>query len=97
MKVTLNELDTFISIVDTGSISQAAEYLDVTVSAVSRSLARLEKKLDTALFRRTTRRLELTQEGEMYLARIRGVLNDLEAAEDMLIKNIFQAYFQDQI
>ncbi|WP_201544920.1 LysR family transcriptional regulator [Psychrobacter sp. H7-1] len=87
MKVTLNELDTFISIVDTGSISQAAEYLDVTVSAVSRSLARLEKKLDTALFRRTTRRLALTQEGEMYLARIRGVLNDLEAAEDMLIKN----------
>lgn len=87
MKVTINELDTFISIVDEGTISQAAEHLNVTVSAVSRTLARLEKKLNTALFRRTTRRLELTQEGEKYLARVRSILKDLEAAEDMLIKN----------
>lgn len=87
MKVTINELVTFISIVDEGTISQAAEHLDVTVSAVSRALSRLEKKLNTALFRRTTRRLELTQEGEKYLARVRSILNDLEAAEDMLIRS----------
>jgi DNA-binding transcriptional LysR family regulator len=59
----------------------------VTVSAVSRALSRLEKKLNTALFRRTTRRLELTQEGEKYLVRVRSILKDLEAAENMLIKN----------
>lgn len=87
MKVTINELDTFISIVDEGTISQAAEHLNVTVSAVSRALSRLEKKLNTALFRRTTRRLELTQEGEKYLVRVRSILKDLEAAENMLIKN----------
>ena len=87
MKVTINELVTFISIVDEGTISQAAEQLDVTVSAVSRALSRLEKKLNTALFRRTTRRLELTQEGEKYLVRVRSILEELEAAENMLIMN----------
>ena len=87
MKVTINELDTFVSIVDEGTISQAAEHLGVTVSAVSRALSRLEKKLNTALFRRTTRRLELTQEGEKYLARVRSILSDLEEAEDMMVKN----------
>ena len=87
MKVTINELVTFISIVDEGTISQAAEHLDVTVSAVSRALSRLEKKLNTALFRRTTRRLELTQEGEKYLMRVRSILEELEAAENMLIMN----------
>ncbi|MGO2505834.1 MAG: LysR substrate-binding domain-containing protein [Psychrobacter alimentarius] len=87
MKVTINELVTFISIVDEGTISQAAEHLDVTVSAVSRALSRLEKKLNTALFRRTTRRLELTQEGEKYLVRVRSILEELEAAENMLIRN----------
>lgn len=87
MKVTINELDTFVSIVDAGSISQAAEQLGVTVSAVSRALSRLEKKLNTALFRRTTRRLELTQEGEKYLTRVRSILSDLEDAGDMMVKN----------
>lgn len=87
MKVTINELDTFVSIVDEGTISQAAEHLGVTVSAVSRALSRLEKKLNTALFRRTTRRLELTQEGEKYLARVRSILSDLEEAEDMMVRN----------
>ena len=87
MKVTINELDTFVSIVDEGTISQAAEHLGVTVSAVSRALSRLEKKLNTALFRRTTRRLELTQEGEKYLERVRSILSDLEDAGDMMVKN----------
>lgn len=87
MKVTINELDTFVSIVDEGTISQAAEHLGVTVSAVSRALSRLEKKLNTSLFRRTTRCLELTQEGEKYLERVRSILSDLEDAGDMMVKN----------
>ena len=50
--------------IDCGSITAAAEKLQQTVSGVSRALTRLEKKLDTALVRRTTRRLQLTEEGE---------------------------------
>ena len=43
MKVTINELYTFINIVDKGTISLASEELEITVSAASRSLSRLEK------------------------------------------------------
>ncbi|WP_299010481.1 LysR family transcriptional regulator [uncultured Shewanella sp.] len=86
MKVTISELYTFISIVDKGTISQASEHLNITVSAASRSLSKLEKKLNTALFRRNTRRLELTLEGEKYLSRVRDILYDLEAAEEMLVQ-----------
>lgn len=86
MKVTIKELYTFISIVDKGTISLASEDLEITVSAASRSLSRLEKKLNTALFRRNTRRLELTLEGEKYLSRVRDILHDLEAAEEMLVQ-----------
>lgn len=85
MKVTISELYTFISIVDQGTISQAAEHLEITVSAASRALSRLESKLNTALFRRNTRRLELTEEGAKYLSKVRLILDDLEAAEDMLL------------
>ncbi|MGX9460945.1 LysR substrate-binding domain-containing protein [Shewanella sp. A14] len=85
MKVTISELYTFISIVDQGTISQASEHLNITVSAASRALSRLESKLNTTLFRRNTRRLELTEEGNKYLSRVRVILHDLEAAEDMLL------------
>ncbi|NMR95553.1 LysR family transcriptional regulator, partial [Vibrio parahaemolyticus] len=44
MKATLDEMRTFMAVVDTGSISSAAELLSMTVSAVSRSVSRLEAK-----------------------------------------------------
>jgi len=56
MKTSLDELQTFATVVDTGSITAAAEQLGQTVSGISRSLSRLEGKLDTTLLRRTTRR-----------------------------------------
>ncbi|RZJ53330.1 MAG: LysR family transcriptional regulator, partial [Acidovorax sp.] len=64
MKTTLEELQAFVAVVDGGSITAAADRLDQTVSGISRALARLEKKLDTTLLRRTTRRTELTEEGQ---------------------------------
>ncbi|MDW7602930.1 LysR family transcriptional regulator, partial [Stenotrophomonas maltophilia] len=63
MKTTLDELKAFVAVVDGGSITAAAEALELTISATSRTLARLEDKLQTTLLRRTTRRLELTEEG----------------------------------
>ncbi|MGY8524624.1 LysR substrate-binding domain-containing protein [Paracidovorax citrulli] len=82
MKTTLDEMQAFLAVVDSGSLSQAAERLDMTVSAVSRALARLEEKLHTTLLRRTTRRLELTEEGEAYLERARAIVASVEAAEE---------------
>lgn len=82
MKTTLEELLAFRAVVDTGSITAAAEQLVQTVSGISRALSRLEKKLGTTLLRRTTRRLELTEEGQAFLARTRAILDAMDAAEE---------------
>ena len=82
MKTTLDELQAFVSVIDTGSITAAAEQLAQTVSGVSRTLRRLEDKLGTTLLRRTTRRLALTEEGSLFLLRARAVLDAVESAED---------------
>ncbi len=84
MKTTLDELQTLVAVVDGGSITAAAERLGQTVSAVSRSLARLEDKLQTSLLSRTTRRLALTEEGQVLLSRARKILDSVEEAEDQL-------------
>ena len=85
MKATLDEMNVFVSVVDTGSVSAAAELLSLTTSATSRALARLESKLNTTLLNRTTRRIELTAEGQLYLDRVRKILASVDEAEDMLV------------
>jgi len=85
MQSTLEELLAFRTVVDTGSITAAALQLDQTTSGISRSLSRLEKKLATTLLRRTTRKLELTEEGARFLAQARAVLEALDAAEEALV------------
>lgn len=82
MKATLEELQALVAVADSGSITAAAERLELTVSAASRALARLEQKLDTTLVRRTTRRIALTEEGKVFLARARSILGALDAAEE---------------
>lgn len=85
MKITLDELQAFAAVVDTGSITAAAQQLDLTVSAASRTLARLEEKLKTTLLRRTTRRLELTEEGRAFLQDARAIIESVESAEEQML------------
>ncbi|WP_105133455.1 LysR family transcriptional regulator [Burkholderia sp. BE12] len=85
MKITLDELQAFAAVVDTGSITAAAQQLDLTVSATSRTLARLEEKLKTTLLRRTTRRLELTEEGRAFLQNARAIIESVENAEEQML------------
>ncbi|WP_396331890.1 LysR substrate-binding domain-containing protein [Burkholderia anthina] len=85
MKITLDELQAFAAVVDTGSITAAAQQLDLTVSASSRTLARLEEKLKTTLLRRTTRRLELTEEGRAFLQNARAIIESVENAEEQML------------
>jgi len=66
---------------DAGSFSGAAERLGQTPSGVSRTIARLEKHLGMTLLHRTTRRLQLTDEGAWLLERARAILADLEHTE----------------
>ncbi len=84
MKTTLEELQAFVAVVDGGSITAAADQLGQTVSGTSRALARLEKKLDTTLLRRTTRRTELTEEGQAFLQRTRAILASIDDAEESM-------------
>jgi DNA-binding transcriptional LysR family regulator len=84
MNITLDEIQNFIAVVDTGSITKAAQQLDQTVSAASRTLGRLEEKLQTTLLRRTTRRIELTDEGEAFLERARDIVAAVENAEEQM-------------
>lgn len=85
MKTTTDELLTFITIVDSGSITTAADRLNQTTSGVSRTLSRLEKKLDTTLLMRTTRKIQLTEEGEKFLEHARAIVNMIDEAEESMM------------
>lgn len=84
MKITLEELQAFLAVVDSGSITAAAQQLGLTVSAASRSLGRLEEKLQTTLLHRTTRRIELTDEGRSFVGRARDIIDAVENAEESM-------------
>ena len=78
------DLEAFLAVVDSGSFSAAAELLDQQVAKVSRAIARLEKTNNCTLMARTTRRLELTEEGKLLLTYAREGLNTLEKGEEHL-------------
>jgi len=84
MNITLDEIQNFIAVVDSGSITSAAQQMDQTVSAASRTLARLEQKLKTTLLTRTTRRIELTDEGEVFLVKAREIVASVEGVEEQM-------------
>ncbi|WP_321876247.1 LysR substrate-binding domain-containing protein [Paraburkholderia bannensis] len=87
MKTSTDELLVFVTVIDAGSITAAAEKLEQTVSGVSRALTRLEKQLGIALILRTTRRLQLTEEGELFLERARAILAAMEDAEEAVTRH----------
>jgi DNA-binding transcriptional LysR family regulator len=76
-----NEMGVFARVVDRGSFAAAAEDLGLSPSAVSKLVTRLESRLGVRLLARTTRRLALTAEGEVFLERSRNILDAIEAAE----------------
>jgi len=84
LKITLEELRAWIVVVDCGSITAAAEQLNQTTSGISRALSRLESKLKTTLLHRTTRRIALTDEGQIFLQHARQIIESVEAAEEQL-------------
>lgn len=84
LKITLEELRAWVAVVDTGSITAAADHLEQTSSGISRALSRLESKLQTTLLHRTTRRLALTEEGLIFLDHARQILSSVELAEEQI-------------
>ncbi len=77
----LKGIDLFVCVADSGSFTAAAERLNLTSSAVSKGIARLESRLNARLFQRTTRRLALTEAGVDFYRTCTAVLAELEEAE----------------
>ncbi|WP_151446532.1 LysR family transcriptional regulator [Lacisediminimonas profundi] len=78
------DLGFFLALANAGSLSKAAREEGVTPAAVSRHLSQMEARLGTPLINRTTRRMSLTPEGEIYLEYARKILGNIEEMEDQL-------------
>jgi LysR family transcriptional regulator, transcriptional activator for dmlA len=78
------DLQFFSTIVSCGSLSSAARELGISTAAVSKHLALIEQRLGLPLVNRTTRRMSLTVEGEVYLDHARKILADLETMAESL-------------
>ncbi|TRL35806.1 LysR family transcriptional regulator [Rhizobium straminoryzae] len=75
------EMEVFVRVVETGGFSAAARSLSMTPSAVSKLVARLEKRLDARLVSRSTRQFRLTPEGRDFFERATAILASIEDAE----------------
>ncbi len=74
----LSNLQTFVTVAETGSFSQTSEQLFLTQPAISKRIAALEKELGTRLFDRIGRHVDLTEAGTALLPRARQILMQVE-------------------
>ncbi|MBS1228347.1 MAG: transcriptional regulator, LysR family [Proteobacteria bacterium] len=75
-------MKTFNAVVDAGSFVKAADALEMSKAAVSRYVVEMETRLGVRLLHRTTRRLSLTDEGQVFYARSKELLAELQEAEE---------------
>jgi LysR family transcriptional regulator, transcription activator of glutamate synthase operon len=80
----LRQLRYLVALAEEGSFTRAAESVHIAQPAVSQQIRRLEEELGIALVERTTRRVALTDAGELLVVRARRILAELEAAETEL-------------
>lgn len=84
MSGRLADVSVFVEAADAGGFSSAAARLNLSRSAVGKSVARLEQRLGVRLFHRTTRTQHLTEDGQAYYERCRRALDELRAGEAMI-------------
>lgn len=75
------EMEVLVQVVEAGGFSAAARAARLTPSAVSKLVSRLEARIGARLLNRTTRKLALTAEGQVFYDRARGILADIDEAE----------------
>jgi DNA-binding transcriptional LysR family regulator len=83
----VSEMRAFVTVVEQQSFAAAATALGLSPSAVSKLVTRLEDRLGVQLLHRTTRRLSLSSEGDVYLARARQILADISEAEIVVTRS----------
>ena len=81
----LDAMRIFVRVTETGSFTQAADSLGLPRASVSNAIKQLETKLGTRLLHRTTRRVQLTQDGQACLERCQDLLADMEEWETMFV------------
>lgn len=74
----------FVAVAEAGNFTQAAKKLLISTAQVSRQVSELEQRLNTKLFYRTTRKVTLTEEGQLFYQQCRSILEGLEVAERSL-------------
>ncbi|TNB81527.1 LysR family transcriptional regulator [Pseudomonas sp. Fig-3] len=80
--LTLKQMTIFVRVVESGGLTEAAQKINLTPSAVSKSLTLLEESLGLKLLQRTTRSLFLTDEGKIIYQRFSEIINSLESMLD---------------
>ncbi|MDA9557937.1 LysR substrate-binding domain-containing protein [Vibrio sp.] len=85
MRTRSDDLDILLSVVDTGGFSAAADSLNIQVARVSRAVSKVEGQLGVTILNRTTRRIELTDEGRQFVESVRIGLMQLQQAEEEII------------
>ena len=82
--MSLEGIDVFVKVIQTGSFTKAAKALKKPITSVSDKVAQLEKRLGVTLIHRTTRQLKLTSVGEAYYDKCVKALEEFESAESEL-------------
>jgi len=83
---SLGSLDVFVRVSESRSFTGAGQQLGISASAVSKTIARLEERLSVRLFHRSTRTVNLTPEGALFLERCRRILSEVKEAEAELLQ-----------
>jgi DNA-binding transcriptional LysR family regulator len=83
---SLGSLDVFVRVSESRSFTAAGQQLGISASAVSKTIARLEERLSVRLFHRSTRTVNLTPEGALFLERCRRILSEVKEAEAELLQ-----------
>ena len=84
MHASLDSITAFVLVAERRGFTAAAERLGVSTSVVSKRVRALESHLDTALFKRTTRRVELTDAGRVFYARVGSLPARIAEAEEQV-------------
>jgi DNA-binding transcriptional LysR family regulator len=84
----LEDLDLLLAVSRRGNFATVAKERGLDPSSISRAIADLESELGIRLFQRTTRRLSLTEAGDIYLAQIEPLVEELEHARDVAASTV---------
>ena len=85
-KLSLQNFETFLAVAERGSFTSAAEVLGISKAAVSQTIRSLEESLEIPLFIRSTRRISLTDEGELFFAQCQRLRDELDITRNLVGK-----------